>query len=77
MNTLEIAFHMIRLPTLEKKSCMYVYTGKLNRVKAPLVIGGCTCEAHDCFMFGYMDSVRAFTLMSMLFSEFSILTIHV
>ena len=33
--------------------------GRLNRVKAGLVIGGCIC-ADDCFFDGLMDSVRVF-----------------
>ena len=33
--------------------------GRLNRVKAGLVIGGCIC-ADDCFFDGLMDSVGGF-----------------
>ena len=37
----------------------HISPGRLNRVKASLVIGGCIC-ADDCFFDGLMDSVRVF-----------------
>ena len=36
-----------------------VLAGRIDRVKAPLAIGGCICGG-DCFFDGYMDSVRGF-----------------
>jgi len=33
--------------------------GKLNRVKATMVFGGCTCGG-ACFFDGYLDSVSSF-----------------
>ena len=36
-----------------------VPAGRIDRVKAPLAIGGCICGG-DCFFDGYMDSVRGF-----------------
>ena len=33
--------------------------GRLNRVKASMVFGGCTCGV-DCYFDGYLDSVCSF-----------------
>ena len=33
--------------------------GRLNRVKASMVFGGCTCGG-DCYFDGYLDSVCSF-----------------
>ena len=49
-----VSLHAVLITTYD---ICHISPGRLNRVKAGLVIGGCIC-ADDCFFDGHMDSVR-------------------